>query len=169
MGGAAPQPVIVTADLFDLHPDEVQVCDLPLRQFGRPLSCFGPCETLSIFEDHRPVLRVLQQPGAGQVLVVDGAGALRVGVLGDRLAAIALENGWRGVVINGAIRDSRGIDALEIGVHALGTTARRGNRETEGRTGLPLRFGGVTFTPGDWVYADADCVITAPRELPLPD
>jgi regulator of ribonuclease activity A len=28
-------------------------------------------------------------------------------VLGDRLAAIALENGWRGVVINGAIRDSR--------------------------------------------------------------
>ena len=163
----APQPEIVTADLYDLHNGELQVCEAPLRQFGKPLSCFGPCETLVTFEDHRPVLRLLEEPGAGRVLVIDAGGSLRVGVLGDRLAGIAVQNGWRGIIVNGAIRDSRGINALEIGVHALGTTARRGNRETEGRAGVPIRFGGVTFTPGDWIYADADCVITAPRELPL--
>lgn len=168
MAALAPQPEIVTADLYDLHHTEVQVCEAQLRQFGRPLSLFGPCETLVTFEDHRPVLRALEQPGEGRVLVIDAGGSLRVGVLGDRLAGIALDNGWRGINVNGAIRDSRGIDALEIGVHALGTTARRGNRETQGRAGVPIRFGGVTFTPGDWVYADADCVITASRKLPLP-
>lgn len=161
-------PVIVTADLYDLHPGELQVCVLQFRQFGRPLSYFGPCQTLSTFEDHRPVLRALEQPGAGQVLVVDAGGSMRVGVMGDRLAETAARNGWRGVVINGVVRDSRGIDALKIGVHALGTTARRGNTPTEGQMGAPVSFGDVTIEPGNWVYADANCVIVAPRELPLP-
>lgn len=163
------QPVIVTADLFDMYHAELQVCELQLRQFGKSLSYFGPCQTLTTFEDHRPVLRALEHPGDGRVLVVDAGGSMQVGVLGDRLAEIAARNGWRGVVINGVIRDSRGIDALDIGVHALGTTARRGNAPTEGREGEPITFGNVTITPGDWVYADADCVIVAPRELPLPD
>ncbi|NUH63735.1 ribonuclease E activity regulator RraA [Sulfitobacter sp. S0837] len=160
--------MIVTPDLYDLYHTDLQVCALQFRQFGRPLSYFGPCQTLSTFEDHRPVLRALEQPGAGRVLVVDAAGSMRVGVMGDRLAEIAARNGWRGVVINGVIRDSRGIDALEIGVHALGTTARRGNTPTEGRMGVRVSFGDITIKPGDWVYADADCVITAPRELSLP-
>lgn len=161
--------IVLNCSLYDLHADEVQVCKLPLRQFGKPLSSFGPCATLVTLEDHRPVLRALEQPGNGRMLVVDAGGSMRVGVLGERLAEIAMRNGWRRVVINGVIRDSRGIDVLEIGVHALGTTARRSNEPTEGRVGVPLCFGGVTFAPGDWVYADADCVITAPRELPLPD
>jgi len=162
------QPVIVTADLFDEHHKELQVCELQFRQFGQPFSYFGPCQTVTTFEDHKPVLRALEQPGDGRVLVVDACGSMRVGVMGDRLAEIAARNGWRGVVINGVIRDSRGIDVLDIGVHALGTTARRGNKPAEGREGDTISFGGVTIAPGDWIYADADSVIVAPHELSLP-
>lgn len=88
--------------------------------------------------------------------------------MGDRLAGIGARNGWRGVAINGVIRDSAGIDALGIGVRALGTTARRGWAPGLSSAGKPVSFGGVTLVPGDRVYADRDCVIVAAAELPLP-
>jgi regulator of ribonuclease activity A len=87
--------------------------------------------------------------------------------MGDRLAGIGVRNGWRGVVINGAIRDSVGIDALEIGVRALGTTARRGWISGPSSQGKPVSFGGLTAASGDWIYADRDCVVVAASELPL--
>lgn len=157
------QPALCTADLYDAHPDQVQVCDLAFRSFGQVASFFGPCATVTTFEDHTPVLRMLETEGAGRVLVVDGQGSLRVGLMGDRLAAIAVQNGWRGVVINGVIRDSAGIAALGIGVKALGTTARRGWSAAATTSGTAVRFGTVTFTPGDWVYADVDCVVAGPQ------
>lgn len=162
------QPPISTADLYDLHHDRLRVCETRFRGFGRRESFFGRCETVATFEDHTPVLRALEQAGNGRVLVVDGQGSLRVGLMGDRLAGIGARNGWRGVVVNGVIRDSAGIDALDLGVKALGTTARRGWAPGPSSPATPVSFGGVTIAPGDWVYADRDCVIVAAAELPLP-
>jgi regulator of ribonuclease activity A len=88
--------------------------------------------------------------------------------MGDRIAAAAAKNGWAGAVIYGAIRDTAGIDALDFGVKALGTTARRGEKPIGGLIGLPLSFAGLTITPGDWVYADRDAVAASARELKLP-
>lgn len=156
---------IVTADLYDAHHRLLRVCELQFRSFGQVESFCGPCLTVSTFEDHTPVLRALEQEGRARVLVVDGRGSLRVGIMGDRLAATGARNGWRGVVINGAIRDSAGIDALPIGVRALGTTARRGWSPSDAVTGEPVSFGGIRIATGDWVYADRDCVIVAAAEL----
>ena len=36
------------------------------------------------------------------MLVVDGGGSLERALMGDMIAAIAADNGWAGVVINGA-------------------------------------------------------------------
>lgn len=158
---------ICTADLYDAHHANLQVCNLQFRCFGQIDSFCGPCLTVATFEDHIPVLRALETEGQGRVLVVDGRGSLRVGVMGDRLAEIGVKNGWRGVIINGAIRDSAGINPLQLGVRALGTTARRSWTRAEATEAAPLSFGGVTFTTGDWVYADKDCVILSPKPLPL--
>lgn len=163
-----PQPAIVTADLFDLHHGRVDVVDLQFRAFGRSRSFFGPCATMTVFEDHTPVLAALASPGGDRVLVVDGGGSLRVGLMGDRLAEIGVKNGWRGVVINGAIRDSAGIDALSIGVRALGTTARRAWSPTGLPDFGPVVLGGVEISPADWVYADPDAVMVARSQLALP-
>lgn len=162
------QTQICTADLYDLYHDRLSVCELQFESFGGRQSFFGQCETVITFEDHIPVLRALETEGRGRVLVVDGQGSRRVGVMGDRLAVTGQRNGWRAVIINGAIRDSLGIDALNIGVRALGTTARRGWEAGPALFGTPVSFGGATFTPGDWVYADNDCVIVAKSELKLP-
>jgi len=161
------QPTIVTADLYDVHHARLEVCEVQFRSFGANLSFFGPCVTLATFEDHTAVLRTLEQPGNGGVLVVDGRGSLRIGLMGDRLAKIGVDNGWAGVIFNGVIRDSLGMENLDIGVKALGTTARRGWSAFAASNDIPLIIGGATFHPGDWVYADVDCVIVSRTELDL--
>jgi regulator of ribonuclease activity A len=161
------QPPIVTADLYDMYPRQVQVCELQFRSFGKIDWFYGTCSTLKTFEDHTPVLKALQQKGRGRILVVDGGGSLRVGIMGDKLAETGTKNGWAGVVIAGAIRDSVGIDALNIGVKALGATARRGWQTTQGLHDVSLQFGSASFEPGYWVYADRDCVIVSKQKLKL--
>jgi regulator of ribonuclease activity A len=162
-----PQQPIVTADIYDVYHASLDVCDLQFRSFGQRRSFYGRCVTVKTFEDHLPVLEALQKPGNGNVLVVDGGGSLRVGVMGDRVAEVGVRNGWAGAIIYGAIRDSAGIDQLDFGVKALGATARRTWLHGTGHHAVPLAFGGARFAPGAWVYADGDCVLTSANELDL--
>ena len=159
---------IALADLWDAYPDELLVCEAQFRGFGRRRSFAGPCMTVKAHEDHRALMSLAATPGQGRVLVVDAGGSLRVASMGDRIAAAAAANGWVGAVIYGAIRDTAGIDELDFGVKALGTTARRGEVPIGGLVGAPLRFAGLAVKPGDWVYADRDAVAAAARELRLP-
>lgn len=154
-----------TADLFDANSGSVSVCELQFRSFGMTKSFFGPCMSIVVNEDHRPVLEMLSRPGEGRVLVVDAGGSLRIGVLGDRLAGIAVANNWVGIIVNGVIRDSEAIDNLAIGVKSLGTTARRCQVERGGLLDVPVQFGGARFSTGDWVYADRDAVLVSGCEL----
>ena len=160
----ATGPPIVTADIYDAHHELLQVCELQFKSFGRVESFCGPCETVATFEDHGPVLEALQQDGRDRVLVVDGGGSPRVGILGDKLAAIGVKNGWKGIVVVGAIRDSRGIDGLDIGVKALATTARRTWTIGHGQRGIQLEFGSTVVGPGNWVYADRDCFMASRQQ-----
>ena len=104
----------------------------------------------------------VNQPGHDQVLVIDGGGSLARALFGDVMAEIASRNGWAGLVINGAIRDSVEIDAMDIGVKALGTVPRRGERTGAGEVDVPVSFGGIEFTPGNRLVADEDGVIVLP-------
>lgn len=163
----SPQKSIVTADIYDIHHASLDVCELHFRSFGQRKSFYGPCVTVKTFEDHLPVLEALQQPGDGNVLVVDAGGSSRVGVMGDRVAEVGVRNGWTGAIIYGAIRDSVGIDQLDFGVKALGATARRTWLHGTGHHAVPVTFGGARFAAGAWVYADADCILVATSELDL--
>lgn len=155
-----------TSDLSDEHPGTTSVCQLQFHSFGLREHFAGPCATLRVQEDHRPVLRRLSTPGAGRVLVVDVGGSLRIGVFGDRLAGLAASNGWAGLVIHGVIRDSKTVNGIDIGVKALGTTALRNATEQPcAEDEVPLTFGGVTFRPGEWVYCDADAVLISPEAI----
>ena len=154
-----------TADLFDRHEDSVEVCDTTFLRFGRRRAFSGMCETVLTHEDHRIVLEVFTQPGDGRVLVVDASGNKRVGVMGDRLARIGSENGWAGVVVNGAIRDSEIVDQLDFGVLAVAVTARRSLHAERGRQGVEVHFGGASFRSGCWVYADANSVLSSKEKL----
>jgi regulator of ribonuclease activity A len=99
------------------------------------------------------------------VLVVDGGGSLASALVGDMIAAMAQNNGWAGLVIHGAVRDSVALDGLDLPIRALGTNPRKSAKTGAGETGVPVVFGGVTFTPGDWLYADEDGILVASHPL----
>lgn len=166
-GASDPEPAISCADIYDTFHAALGVCSLQFRNLGKRETFFGPAETVATFEDHTPVLKCVSAAGNGRVLVVDGRGSLTTGVMGDRLAEMARMNGWAGVVINGAVRDSAAIDAMAFGVKALGATARRGWQATSGRFGGQLRFGDITIDRGDWIYADRDAVLVSKSELDM--
>jgi regulator of ribonuclease activity A len=152
-------------DLCDDHPDLVQVAQPVLQHYGARRTFHGRIATLRCFEDNALLKATLQTPGAGQVLVVDGGGSLRHALFGDKLAAFTIENGWAGVVINGAVRDVETLAKLPVAVRALGVIPLRPARAGLGVRDLPVSFAGVTFTPGQWLYGDENGVIVSASEL----
>ena len=156
---------IPTPDLCDAHPDEVQIVEPLFQHFGGRRAFAGPMATVKVFEDNVLVRARLETPGQGRVLVVDGGGSRRCALLGDKLATFARDNGWAGALIFGCIRDSVEIARIDVGVMALCPHPKKSAKLGAGQQDLPVTFGGVTFRPGHWLYADADGVIVAPRPL----
>ena len=150
---------VATADLYDELEDDIQSLPLQLRSFGRKAAFDGPIRTVRCFEDNALVKSVLALPGEGAVLVVDGGGSLKTALMGDLIAASAVANDWAGVVINGAIRDRVAVDALDLGVKALGTNPRKSAKHGIGEVDVPLEFGGVVFRPGARLYSDEDGIL----------
>ena len=156
---------LATADLCDAHPDRVKVCQTPFRSFGQVAAFHGPIRTLSVLDDNALVRQVLERPGQGAVLVVNGGGSLKRALVGDNLAKLAIDNGWAGIVVHGVIRDSGVIDSMGIGIKAMGVIPLRADRDAIGEIDIPTAFGGVIFTPGDWLYADEDGVVVSAQRL----
>lgn len=155
----------VTCDLCDENPDDVRVCEPMFSQFGGR-ECFGgEIVTAKCFEDNSRVKETLGTPGHGKVLVVDGGGSLRCALLGDMIGEDAVKNGWEGVIVYGCVRDVDALGTLDLGVQALASIPLKSNRRGEGQKDIAVTFGGVTFRPGEYVYADNNGVIVSAKKL----
>lgn len=154
-----------TADLCDAHEGAVQVLIAPWRDYGGRKAFCGEVSTVRAFEDNSRVREAVHEPGRGRVLLVDGGASLARAMLGDLLAAKAVENGWSGVIVLGAIRDSAAIATMDLGVKALGTVPRKTERKGAGERDVALSIGKVTVRPGQWIYADDDGVVVAESRL----
>ena len=154
-----------TADLIDEHAADLKLVHLPFRCFGAKRSFSGQAQTIKCFEDNTLIRAQLETPGDARVLVVDAGGSTRMAVLGDMLASLAIQNNWAGIVLNGAIRDSAEINQMETLVFALATSPVKSAKEGWGKVGIAIDIGGVTITPGAWIYADADGVLTSSKQL----
>jgi regulator of ribonuclease activity A len=150
-----------TTDLCDAHPD-VQVCDPVFHDFGGRRAFHGPIATLKVFEDNGPVRAALETEGNGRVLVVDGGGSLRCALVGGLLGKLAADHGWAGIVVFGCVRDRDELAASAVGIKALAAHPRKSEKGLHGgASGRELRFAGVVFRPGAWLYADADGIVVA--------
>jgi regulator of ribonuclease activity A len=160
-------PGFSTADLYDANPDAVQVAEPLYRSFGGISSFWGPVATVKVFEDNSLVRQTLQEPGQGRVLLVDGGGSMQCALLGDRLAQLAIDNGWRGLVVHGCVRDSKELAQMPIGIKALAANPRRSGKRGDGERGILVFFAGVTVHDGDWLYADEDGILISSTRLEL--
>lgn len=150
---------ISTADLYDERGEELQSLTTQLQNLGGHAQFFGAVRTVRCHRDNALLKSILGTPGAGAVLVVDGAGALESALVGDVIAALAVENGWAGIVVNGVIRDRVAISGLPLGVKALGSNPQKSTKTGAGEADVSVSFGGVTFRPGAMLFSDEDGIL----------
>nr|WP_251381959.1 MULTISPECIES: ribonuclease E activity regulator RraA [unclassified Leucobacter] len=151
--------LISTADLYDDHGDSLQSLAVQFQDLGG-MTCFdGPVRTVRCFQDNALLKSVLSSPGDGAVLVIDGGGSLETALVGDMIAGLAVDNGWVGIIVNGAIRDRVAIGTLPLGVKALGSNPAKSTKTGAGVLDVELIIGGVKFRPGAHVWCDADGVL----------
>lgn len=159
----------ITPDLCDKYPDQVEVAEPIFNNYGGKRSFGGQIVTIKCFEDNSLVKETAAKPGNGKVMVIDGGASLRRSLLGDMIAENAVSNGWEGFIIFGAIRDVDVIAELQIGVKALNTIPLKTEKKGIGEYDRELRFAGVVFRPGEYVYADNNGIIISPRSLTIHD
>ncbi|WP_288785090.1 ribonuclease E activity regulator RraA [uncultured Microbacterium sp.] len=150
---------IATADLYDERGDELDSLALQLHDIGGHVAFDGPVRTIRCHRDNALVKELLATPGEGAVLVIDGGGSLESALVGDLIAASAVENGWAGIIVHGAIRDRVAIGELPLGVKALGSNPRKSAKAGVGEVDVPVEIAGVVFRAGAHVWADADGIL----------
>ncbi|WKD48482.1 ribonuclease E activity regulator RraA [Microbulbifer spongiae] len=156
---------VSTPDLCDAHSQDVQVVEPFFINYGGRERFGGQIVTVKCFEDNSLVRELVAEPGRGKVLVVDAGGSMRCACLGDRLAEQAVGNAWEGIVVFGCIRDVDEISALDLGVQALGSHPMKTEKKGVGEREITVAFGGVTFYPGHYLYADNNGIIVATKPL----
>lgn len=164
-----------TCDLCDTFKADAGLRVLPpvFASYGGRARFCGPVATVKCFEDNSFVKAAVEAPGTletpqgriGRVLVVDGGGSMRRALLGGNLGAAAARNGWAGVVVDGCVRDVAELAASDVGIRALAPFPLPTAKRNEGQADVPVQVQGVWVRPGDWLYADADGIVVADRNL----
>jgi len=154
-----------TPDLCDDNPELVRVLEPMMANFGGRESFGGEIVTIKCHEDNSLVKENAGKPGHGKVMVVDGGGSLRRALLGDMIAENAVKNGWEGLIIYGCVRDVDALITLDLGVQALASIPLKTDKRGIGDFNVDLTFGGVTFIPGEYVYADNNGVVVSSESL----
>ena len=142
---------IDTSELCDIYADQVDVVEPIFCSFGGVSNFYGKVTTVKCFENNGLIAEILEENGEGRVLVVDGGGAVRRALIDAELAQLAADNDWAGIIVYGAVRQ---IQQLE---------------NNHGESDLPVNFGGVTFFPEDYIYADLTGIILSQEALDLED
>ena len=160
---------IDTSELCDLYAEQVDVVEPIFSSFGGVSNFYGKVTTVKCFESNGLIAEVLEENGEGRVLVIDGGGAVRRGLIDAELAQLAVDNGWEGIIVYGAVRQIQQLENLDIGIHAIAPIPVSADESTAGESDVPVNFGGVTFFPEDYIYADLTGIILSQEPLDLDD
>ena len=150
------------ADLCDRYEEQdgvITVVSPLFRDYGAVQKFAGGIATVRCCNDNSKVREQVALPGEGRILVIDGGASMHCALLGGNLAAMAAENNWNGIVINGCVRDCDELKDIRIGIRALASTPRRSEKRQSGVTNVPVYFANACFTPGHFLYADSDGMV----------
>ena len=96
----------------------------------------------------------------GDVIVIDAGGFTDRAIFGELMATYCKTRGIRGIVCDGAIRDSEALAAMEdFPIYAKAATPNGPYKNGPGEIGVPVVIGGKIVRPGDIVVGDGDGVI----------
>ncbi|ETI69217.1 RraA family protein [Neobacillus vireti] len=114
--------------------------------------------------DNLVVLKAIRTAKPGDILVIDAKGDEYRAIAGDFVVGMAKTLGLGGIVVDGVIRDLKGIKALGFPVFCKGTTVAASGKAGVGELNVPISCGGVSVNPGDIIVGDEDGVVVIPKE-----
>ena len=156
-----------TAALCDTYSgqDHFQIAESLFMSFGGNASFSGQITTLKTFEDNALVKTILAEKVQNRVLVIDGGGSHRCALIDANLAAIAIENGWQGIIIYGCLRNADILSTMPIGLRALHAHPLKTHKKNHSDRDLLISFAGVNFKKDHYLYADNDGMIVSTTNL----
>jgi regulator of RNase E activity RraA len=112
-------------------------------------------------------LKALEMGHPGDVIVVDAGGDLNTSVCGGLMGGLAQNRGIRGMIVDGAGRDTDELEDINwpIWTKAItprGTHTMFSGRKEELSINVPIACGGVAVNPGDFIVADLMGVVVVP-------
>lgn len=102
----------------------------------------------------------IAQPG--DVLVVTADGFLEAGIWGEIATVAAQVRGVRGLVTDGAVRDTEMIAQMGFPIFSRGLSIKGTTKRQKGDLNKPIVVAGALVHPGDYVVGDADGVVVVP-------
>ena len=101
----------------------------------------------------------------GDVIVIDAGGFTDRAIFGELMASYCKSRGIRGIVCDGAVRDSEALAAMEdFPVYAKAVTPNGPYKNGPGEIGGEIVIGGKLVHPGDIIVGDADGVLVIEPE-----
>ncbi len=156
-----------TSELCDLFADSIDVLDPIFISFGGRNSFGGEVTTVKCFEDKGLIDKVVNENGAGKVLLIDGGGSTRRALLDAMNVQTAVENQWEGIICYGSVRDVDVLEDSDIGIHAVASIPVGADSDDIGDINIAVNFAGVTFLPEDHIYADSTGIVLSPEPLDI--
>jgi len=156
-----------TSELCRNYADLIDVVEPIFSNYGGRSSFSGKVVTIKCFESNGLITQLSSTNGLGKVLVIDGGGSTRRALLTSNIIEIAAENDWEGILCNGSVCDVDALEEIDIGIQALVSIPVSSIGNENGESDLAINFGGVTFLPDDYIYADNTGIILSPDPLEL--
>ncbi len=125
----------------------------------------------SVASDNNPImskpfglmLEALDDLKQDEVYICSGASA-RYALWGELMTTRALKLGAAGAVVDGYLRDTHGVLALNFPAFAYGSYAQdQGPRGKVLDFRLPIELGGIRVAAGDIIFGDVDGVLVVPQ------
>lgn len=154
-----------TADISDML-NRMYTMDPAIKSLGAKPYLIGPACTVKTFPgDNLMVHKSLDVAKPGDVVVVDTSGSDKSAVFGDLVANKARYRGIAGFVIDGLIRDVKGVRESGMPVFARGVTPFGPLHRGPGELNYSVSCGGIVVHPGDIIVADENGIVAVRREF----
>lgn len=106
--------------------------------------------------DNLMLHRAMDLAKPGDILVVDGQGAMDRALAGEIMVRYCMSRKFAGLVVEGAMRDWDAIRELDFPVYCRGVTPQGPYKNGPGEINVPVCVGGQAVLPGDILAGDQD-------------